>query len=98
MAARFVIGRAGSGKTHRCFTAIVDAMRREPLGPPIYWILPKQATFVAERQLTCASGLGGFCRARVCSFDQLGLDVIADCGGSAIPQVTDIGRRMILGH
>ena len=65
MAVRMVIGRAGAGKTHRCFRAIVDALRADPLGPPIYWILPQQATFTAERQLTCASGLGGFCRARV---------------------------------
>jgi len=66
---RFVIGRAGSGKTKHCFDAIVEAMRAEPLGAPIYWILPKQATFSAERELTTRSGLDGFCRARVLSFE-----------------------------
>ena len=65
MAVTFVIGRAGSGKTTRCFRRIVDAIRADPLGPAILWIVPKQATFMAERQLTCESGLGAFCRARV---------------------------------
>ncbi len=95
---RFVIGRAGSGKSKRCFDAIVDSMRRDPLGPAIFWILPKQLTFSAERELTCASGLPGFCRAYVISFEELGREVLEDCGGGAVPQVTELGRQMILGH
>src|SRR3954466_3822085 len=98
MPVRFIIGRAGTGKTHRCFSAIVDAVSRDPLGPPIYWIVPKQATFQAERELTCGSELDGFCRVRVVSFEQLGEDILADCGGGAIPQVTAAGRQMVLGH
>ncbi len=98
MPVRFVIGRAGSGKTHRCFSAIVEALTRDPLGPPIYWIVPKQATFQAERELTCGAGLDGFCRVRVASFEQLGEDILADCGGGAIPEVTAAGRQMVLGH
>src|SRR5437867_5949841 len=53
---------------------------------------------MAERELTCASGLDGFCRARVVSFETLGEDVLADCGGEAVPQVTAQGRQMVLGH
>ena len=73
-------------------------MRAEPLGAPIWWILPRQATFMAQRELACASGLPGFCRARVVSFNVLGEEVLADCGGDAVPQVTASGRRMILGQ
>src|SRR5687768_13914934 len=98
MSVRFVIGRAGTGKTHHCFRSIADAMRAAPLGPPIYLLLPKQATFAAERELTCNSGLAGFCRARVISFDQLSRDILAECGGGAIPEVTPLGRQMLLGH
>ena len=98
MSVRFVIGRAGSGKTRHVFRSIVDAMRTDPLGPPIFLILPKQATFSAERQLTCNSGLAGFCRARVLGFDELTRSVLAECGGGAIPEVTPIGRQMLLGH
>ena len=98
MAVTFVIGRAGTGKTTRCFRRIVDAMRADPLGPAIVWIVPRQATFMAERMLTCKSGLGAFCRARVLSFDQLATEALSDCGGCANPQVTPLGRQMILGH
>lgn len=96
MPVRFVIGGAGSGKTLHCFNAIVQAMRDEPMGPPIYWVLPRQATFTAERQLTCGSGLPAFCRARAVSFEQLGQDIFEECGGSAVPRVTALGRQMIL--
>jgi ATP-dependent helicase/nuclease subunit B len=98
MPVRFVLGRAGSGKTDHCYRAIVQAMRDDPLGPPIYWLLPKQATFEAERDLTCRSGLGAFCRARVVHFEQFGRDVLEDCGGTGIPEVTPLGRQMIIGH
>lgn len=98
MSFHFIIGRSGTGKTEHCFGRIVSALRENPLGPPIFWILPRQATFTAERRLTCASGLPGFCRARVLSFDQLGEEIIAECGGSAVPEVSAIGRQMILGH
>jgi ATP-dependent helicase/nuclease subunit B len=98
MAVRFIIGRAGTGKTRRCFDAIVAAAARDPLGEPIYWIVPKQATFQAERELTCAGGLDGFCRIHVVSFELLGEMILADCGGAAVPQVTAAGRQMVLGH
>jgi ATP-dependent helicase/nuclease subunit B len=98
MAVRFIIGRAGTGKTRHCFDAIVADMRAAPLdGPPIYWILPKQATFSAERELTTQSGLEAFTRARVVSFELLGEEVMAACGGAAVPEVSGIGRQMLLG-
>src|SRR5688572_11665581 len=96
MAVQFVIGRAGSGKTRRCLDAILAALRADPLGKPVYWLLPKQATFQAERALTCAAG--AFCRARVVSFEQLGREVFAYAGGNVIPEVTPLGRQMVIGH
>src|SRR3954468_13662645 len=98
MSVRFLIGRSGSGKSMRCFRAIVEMLKADPLGPVVYWIVPKQETFTAERELTCASGLDGFCRARVVSFELLGEDVLSECGGPAIPQITELGRQMVIGH
>ena len=103
MAIRLVIGRAGSGKTLRCFEGVVAALRADPLGPPVYWIVPKQSTFMTERRLACALGPDGktgwgFCRARVLSFETLGEEILAECGGAAVPEVTPLGRQMILGH
>ncbi len=99
MPIRFVIGRAGTGKTRRCFDAIANACRTSPLvGPPIYWIVPKQATFTAERELTCCAGLPAVSRARVVGFEQLARDLLDECGGSALPLITPIGRQMVIGH
>jgi len=98
MAVRFILGRAGTGKTQWCFDRIVQAIRNQPLGPAIYWIVPRQATFLAQRQLACAGGLGGYFRARILDFPDLATEILAECGGSALPEITDRGRRMILGH
>jgi len=103
MAVRIVIGRAGSGKTLRCFEGVLNALRADPLGPPVYWIVPKQATFMTERRVVCASGPDGnpgwgFCRARILSFESLGEEILQECGGAAVPEVTALGRQMILGH
>lgn len=95
MGVRFIIGRAGTGKTRRCFDRIVASVRQDPMGKPILWIVPKQATFQAERELTIE--LGAFARVRVFSFERLGDAVLAECGGTAAPAVTAYGRQMILG-
>ncbi len=98
MAARFILGRAGTGKTHWCFDRILRTIRNQPLGPAVYWIVPRQATFLAERQLACTGGLGGYFRARILDFQDLAAEILAECGGTALPEITDRGRRMILGH
>src|SRR4051812_44930156 len=92
MAVTFVIGRAGSGKTHRAVGLMSAAARAEPLGPAIFWLVPKQATFSAERELTCT--LGAFSRIQVVSFDQLAKLISQECGDAAVPEVTGLGRRL----
>jgi ATP-dependent helicase/nuclease subunit B len=98
MPARFILGPAGSGKTRYCLDRIADSIRRDPLGAPIYWILPRQATFLVERQLASTSDLNGYFRVRILAFEDLGTEIRAECGGAAIPEITDRGRRMIIGH
>jgi ATP-dependent helicase/nuclease subunit B len=48
---RFLIGPAGSGKTHRCLAEIREALLAAPEGQPLILLAPKQATFQLERQL-----------------------------------------------
>ncbi len=96
MSVQFILGRAGSGKTAHLLRAMIELTRTDPLGPPIFFILPRQATFQAERTLTVA--LGAFSRIRVVSFDQLGKEILIHCGDVGIPEVTELGRRMVIGH
>jgi ATP-dependent helicase/nuclease subunit B len=98
MGVRFVLGRAGTGKSRWCFDQIMASLRAGPLGPAIFWIVPRQATFQAERLLACDGKMGGYFRVRVVSFEDLGREILLECGGNAAAQVSDLGRRMILGH
>ena len=98
MSVRFIIGRAGTGKSQHCFASIVSTLKERPLGEEIIFLLPRQATFDAQRRLACGGDLPGFCGVRVESFDELAAELMAECGGKAIPQVSALGRQMILGH
>jgi ATP-dependent helicase/nuclease subunit B len=96
MPVQFVLGRAGTGKTRQLLNEITALVKTDPLGEPIFWVLPRQATFQTERLLTVT--LGAFSRVRVVSFDQLGKDILTHCGELGIPEVTAVGRRMVIGH
>ena len=56
---RFLLGPAGSGKTHRCLAEILEHLRASPDGVPLLLLAPKQATFQLERQLLDFGGWSG---------------------------------------
>ncbi|HUL51193.1 MAG TPA: PD-(D/E)XK nuclease family protein [Candidatus Nitrosotalea sp.] len=71
MQARFLLGPAGSGKTRRCLDEIRAELRRSPEGPPLLFLVPKQATFQLERQLLADPATPGYTRLQILSFDRL---------------------------
>ncbi len=95
MSIGFVVGRAGTGKTRHCLSRIKQLLKEDPLGPPIFWIVPRQATFSAERMLLAEHG--PFCRCRILSFDRLGGEVLNNTSGAANTAISARGRQMILG-
>lgn len=97
MSLRMVIGRAGSGKTRRFQRRIVELLQRSPVGPPIYLIVPRQASFTAQRDIVCRSDLPGCCRLEVLSFDELAQRILDRVGGGGVA-IDAFGRRMILGR
>ncbi|MCX7780080.1 MAG: helicase-exonuclease AddAB subunit AddB [Negativicutes bacterium] len=96
MSLTIVCGRAGSGKSRHCLDSIRDALRREPDGAPLVLLLPEQSTFQMERELAKTPGLGGFVRAYVLGFRRLAHRVLAETGGALRPQITDLGKRLII--
>jgi len=59
MSVRFVIGRAGAGKTRHCLSAIREALVQSPLdGPALLLIVPEQAALQMERALIADPRLG----------------------------------------
>ena len=86
MGLRFIIGRAGTGKTHLCIEEIIHqsntGAKRQIL------IVPEQFTSQAERDLIAATGQNAILTAEVLSFGRLAHRVFSKKG---------IGNRLPLG-
>lgn len=93
---RFILGRAGSGKTAMCLERIRDALREAPQGPPIILLVPEQATFQMEHALVTTPDLSGFERVQVLSFKRLAGRVLLELGGGARRQIGELGKLMVL--
>jgi len=102
---QFLLGPAGSGKTHRCLAEIRAELARSPEGAPLILLAPKQATFQLERQLLDsplagesqrASQLHGYTRLHILSFERLARFVFKQLG-QPLPRLLDEeGRLMVL--
>lgn len=96
MTIRFIIGRAGSGKSRRCLDEIRQQLAAEPQGNPLILLVPEQATFQAEVALVSTPGLKGIIRAQVLSFRRLAWRVMQETGDTAKLPIDDIGKIMLL--
>jgi ATP-dependent helicase/nuclease subunit B len=96
MAVRFIIGRAGSGKSRRCLDEIRGKLKQGESGPPLILLVPEQATFQAEYALVTTPELGGVIRAQVLSFRRLAYRVMQEIGGAARIHISETGKKMLL--
>ena len=65
MAVRFLLGPAGSGKTHHCLAAL---RQLEHDGRPGIYLVPEQFTYSADRELLAGDELSGLRHVHVLSF------------------------------
>ncbi len=96
MSFRFVLGRAGSGKTRYCLNQVGGELRASPDGPPLILLVPEQATFQVDRALVALPGIRGTCRAQVLSFRRLAWRILSETGGAARPHIDETGKIMAL--
>jgi len=97
MAVRFILGRAGTGKTHHCLEAMQRSARESPLeGPALILLVPEQASLQAERDLLAGIPGRASHRAGVLSFKRLAYRVLASAGGGEGQALTTVARAMIL--
>jgi ATP-dependent helicase/nuclease subunit B len=96
MSLRFILGRAGSGKTTVCLEEIRQLLREAPQGESLILLVPEQATFQTEYALTSTSELCGSMRAQVFSFRRLAYRVLLEVGGAARIPIGELGQRMVL--
>ena len=103
MSLRFILGRAGTGKTDQCLKEIKEELKT-PVGPPLIFLVPEQATWQTELALinfepgaenTLCPGRGLF-RAQVLSFRRLAWRVLQEAGGLTRAYISEPGKQMLL--
>jgi len=94
MTIRFIQGRAGSGKTTACLQAMAQLSKLEPLGPPLIFLVPEQATFQMERELASLCG-GGTFRVQVLSFQRLANRFLQESMNPRV-LISEQGKQMVL--
>ena len=96
MSLRIISGRAGTGKTTFIQKEIVDDLKGNPLGHPIFLIVPDQVSFTTELELTNKYDIRGIMRAQVLTFKRLAWFVLQETGGIAKERIDSFGYRMLL--
>jgi ATP-dependent helicase/nuclease subunit B len=94
MAVRFVLGRAGAGKTHHCLAAVRAALAQAGQVRRLVLLVPEQASFQMERALAQMCPTGGYTRAAVLSFSRLAVQELE--AGGAPPTLRPGLRRAAL--
>lgn len=92
----FILGPAGSGKTHRCIQSVRRRLAENPEGPPLLFLAPKQATFQIESQILADGELGGYTRLEILSFARLAERILSELSPGSFRILSDEGRIMVL--
>ena len=93
MVCRFILGRAGSGKNYHFLQYLRRELLASPLGSPLFYLVPEQATFIAEQALVNQEGLLGFSRAEITSFRRLAYR--AWDKGPRLPLISELGKILL---
>src|SRR5699024_12307562 len=96
MGLKFVLGRAGTGKSDYIIQEIKAKLKEKPIGPPIIYIVPEQMTFQQEYTLFQDDYIRGSIRAQVFSFSRLAWRVLTEVGGNAQQFISSTGTQMML--
>jgi ATP-dependent helicase/nuclease subunit B len=96
MTVRFLLGAAGSGKTHRALAEVREELAGSVSGLPLVFLAPKQATFQLERGLLSGSDLAGYTRLHILSFERLARMILEEKGSLRVELLDEEGRRMVL--
>ena len=93
---RFIIGRAGTGKTYRNLMEIKDKCADLQTEDPIFVLTPEQMTFYTEYQLLLMGKASSMSRVNALSFNRLAYRILQEVGGLARYPLDDMGKAMLL--
>ena len=96
MSIRFVIGRAGTGKTYHCLESIREELRVSSMGEPrLVLLVPEQASLQMERSLL-SGDIKATNRAEVLSFNRLAGRIMQQVTGQERVALSPLARAMVL--
>ncbi|KPU45426.1 ATP-dependent helicase/deoxyribonuclease subunit B [Oxobacter pfennigii] len=95
MSLRFIMGRAGTGKTEYCLRDIKATIQGEDNSKAIL-LVPEDYSFQAEKRLLKTVGITGLAKAEVLSFKRMAYKVFAQCGGLTRKHMNTAGKYMLL--
>ncbi|MGF7185446.1 ATP-dependent helicase/nuclease subunit B [Desulfitispora alkaliphila] len=96
MSLRFILGRAGTGKTSSCLEEMSKEIEAKPDGKPLIYLVPEQMSFQSEYNLSTARSLQGNIRAQVLSFSRLAYRILGETGGMTRTHLDNRGMNMLL--
>ncbi|MFC4409522.1 helicase-exonuclease AddAB subunit AddB [Chungangia koreensis] len=96
MSLRLITGRTGTGKTTYVQQEIAEMMEQDPMGDPIFLIVPDQMSYSAEYSLSSHYGVKGLIRSQVATFKRLAWRVLQETGGITRKEVNGFGYRMLI--
>ncbi len=92
---KFILGRSGSGKTHRIRQEIAQAVQSGTY-QKVYLLVPEQFSFESERALYTELGAQNSIKVETVSFTRLANLVFREYGGLAKNYVSDGARAMLM--
>ncbi|KUG03977.1 atp-dependent nuclease, subunit b [hydrocarbon metagenome] len=95
LSVRYILGRAGVGKTHYIFEEIKKKLE-ENSGEKLILLVPEQYTLQAERDLLKSLDTLGIMGVEVLSISRLGKRVLNETGGKNKTFINKQGKNMVL--
>jgi ATP-dependent helicase/nuclease subunit B len=97
MALRFILGRAGAGKTYYCLNEMARLLQEKQTAPVLF-VVPEQATFIHERMLACDFLPHGYAGGEVISFNRLAWQAVQQGGGGPKVALSEAARALLMGR
>ncbi|MGB5944947.1 helicase-exonuclease AddAB subunit AddB [Paenisporosarcina sp.] len=96
MSLRLITGRAGVGKSQYMRREVAETSESNPLGSPIFFVVPDQMSFSTESALSTSQKVKGIIRTQVTTFKRLAWRVLQETGGISRQEISGFGYRMLI--
>ena len=93
MGLRLIYGRAGTGKSEKCYKEISEKIKQNN---KILIITPEQFSFTAEKKLMEAIETEAVFNAEVVTFSRMAYRVIQEIGGRTETNLSKCGKAMLI--